>query len=225
MIMRKIVLSIFLLLSAVVYSQNNYKIKCDIFEGTILCDTLYLITNLETIPTVESMAVVGNGSYTFVGKVSASKFSNIVSVESGNIKHYGELYLEPGDINVKIGELRQTVSGTFLNDRLQQYKDSVAPIIAIYEQYAAKCTRENISQAALDEAQKVMIVTTMVRIDIAEKYIRKNYDNPVALYIMERNYQLFPPEKGRQLLSLLPEELQNTPLAIKLKTFYSSSGN
>lgn len=221
--MRKILFLLCLSVLTIAHSQNNYKIKCEVLPGTAISDTLYLITNLETIPTVESMAVVGNGTYTFVGKVSGPKYSNIVSVESGNIKHYGELYVEPGNINVKIGEHRHTVSGTFLNDRLQQYKDSVAPIVAMYEQYAAKCSRAKISQAALDEAKKVMIVTTMVRIDIAEKYIRKNHDNPVALYIMEQNYQLFPPEKGRELLSLLSFELQNTTQAIKIKSFYSSS--
>ena len=169
------------------------------------------------------MAVVKNGRFSFSGAVSEPLYSAIISFEKNTVNRRAELFIEKGIVNVKIGEQGYAIKGTFLNNRLQQYRDSIAPMIAIYDKYASKIAAGDITPAALAEAHKVMLVTSVARAEYAEKYLRKNIDNAVALCVIRENYELFSPVKGLELLSLLPLDMQEEPTAAKIKEYYKGA--
>ena len=221
--MRKILLIISLFFSVAAFAQDRYTIKGEVVDGVQSGDTLYLMSNLTAVPKVESMAVVKNGKFSFSGALTEPLYSAIISFEENRVLRRAELFIEKSIVNVKIGEQGYAVKGTFLNDRLQQYRDSIAPMIAIYDKYASKIAAGDITPAALAEAHKVMLVTSVARAEYAEKYLRKNIDNAVALCVLRENYELFSPVKGLELLSLLPLDMQEEPTAAKIKEYYKGA--
>lgn len=218
--MRKILFFICSFFFVAAVAQNRYSIVGEIVDCAENGDTLYLMSNMTDSPKVESMAIIKEGGFHFAGTVSEPQFANIVTFSNNKIERRAELFIEKGVVSVKIGEQRQTADGTFLNNRLQQYKDSILPFNLIFEKYASKVARKDITPAALEEAQKVMLITSVARAEFAEKYLRKNKDNLVALYILRNNYELFSPAKGLELLSLLPLYMQEEPTAAKIKEYY-----
>lgn len=221
--MRKILLIISLFFSVAAFAQDSYTIKGEVVDGVQSGDTLYLMSNLTAVPKVESMAVVKNGRFSFSGAVSEPLYSAIISFEKNTVNRRAELFIEKGIVNVKIGKQGYAVKGTFLNDRLQQYRDSIAPMKAIYDKYASKIAAGDITPAALAEAHKVMLVTSVARAEYAERYLRKNIDNAVALCVIRENYELFSPAKGLELLSMLPDNLADDTSLAAIKNYYKGS--
>lgn len=190
-------------------ANDNYKITVKIADGVNIGDTIYLMTLENNKPTMLAKSPKSGGGFSLSGFSDTARMCNLVSYYDNKITHNVELFVEQGDINVEIGELRNNISGTKLNNALQEFKDSIDIITALYNEYNQKSKRENISHEALKEARKVMLITSMVRRQYVEKFIKKNIDNPISLYILRNNFETIAPQDGLNIISELPSEYQN----------------
>ena len=149
---------------------------------------------------------VNNSSFSFKGECSKPRLCYIVSVVDGKVRPNAELFIEPGDISVKIGSNRSILSGTLLNTRLQEYNDSIDIIDNMFMKFYNRSKLKSLSAKAAEETNKGIQVLSVVREEYINRFIEKNIDNPVATYIISKNHESINPEKGIQFISQMPIE-------------------
>ena len=212
-------------------SKSNYTITGKIEEGVELGDTLYLVTMQGQKPTVLSKSPVEHGAFEFEGFRSEPQFCSILSFAAdGNIARNIDLFVEEGEINVTVTRKQTIVTGSNLNERLQQFRDSVDIIDELRNIYIEKKRRPDISPAAQREADKAIHTTSLLYNRYVKEFIEKNISNPVSVYILVNNYSALLPEAGLDIISRMPAEVQCDPsvsavAAIYRNMMYSAVGN
>lgn len=149
---------------------------------------------------------VKDSSFCLKGSSCEPKLCYIVSVINGKPRSKAELFVEPGDININIGNKRSILSGTFLNTRLQEYNDSILLIDQMFKGFYERRKIKTLSAAAIAEADKGMKVLSIVREEYITRFIEKNIDNPVCSYILTKNHEYLDPQKGLLYISQMPQE-------------------
>ncbi len=149
---------------------------------------------------------VKDGHFSFEGERCEPMLCYLVSVVNGKVRSNAEFFVEPGEVNVNIGAKRSTYSGTFLNTRLQEYNDSIDILNIMFMKFYQKSKVETLSEKGAEEADKGMKVISIVRSEYVARNIENNIDNPMASYILTKNYDIIAPEKGLELISAMPLE-------------------
>ena len=183
-----------------------YTVNGTVEQGINIGDSIYLqYIDQGAIYTI-GYSALRDGQFSFKGESCEPLLCYLVSVRNGKVRSNAEFFVEPGNINIKIGPKRSTLSGTFLNTRLQEYNDSIDIINAMFMNFYNKSKVKTLSQKGAEEADKGMKVVGTVRSEYVARFIEKNIDNPVAKYILTKNYDNIAPEKGLELISAMPLE-------------------
>lgn len=201
--------------------ENKYTISGNFISNVNISDSVYLqkIDNGKVI-TIDR-AVVNEGNFYLEGNCEEKILCYLISIVNGKPHVYADLFLEPGNIILNIGKnMRPELSGTILNVRLQEYKDSIDIINNMFKRYYEKSKQQNLSDNATKEAEKGMKILSIVRNDYINKFIEKNIDNQVSTYILAKNHEIIFPEKGLELISRMPfENKQDTLIKHIEQTF------
>ena len=192
--------------ACLVACNNRYTLNGTVTEGTSIGDSVYLQYIEDGRIYTLNREAVKDSSFSFKGSYSEPRLCHIVSVINGKPRSKVELFVEPGDISVIIGEKHSKVSGTFLNTRLQEYKDSIFLINQMFNNFYEKSKRKKLSVKGAEEADKGMKVLSVVREEYLARFIEKNIDNPVCNYIITKDYEYLDPEKGLKYISRMPLE-------------------
>ena len=217
---RKIVL--FVCLSAVLFAcdKNAFVVNGTVEKGVSMGDSVYLqYVDKSSVVTI-GRAAVKNGKFSIDGSIEKPRLCYLVTLLNGSPRSKAELFAEPGDIELNVGAIRPTLSGTLLNERLQEYKDSIDILDRLFVQYYEKSKIPTLSEKGAEEADKGMKVVTLVRNDYVNRFMVKNIDNVVSGYILSKNYDRLDPEKGLEYISMmLPEHKNDTLIKHFEKTF------
>ncbi len=189
--------------------NNNFTLNGKIESGVAIGDSVYLQYVEKGRPFTLAKEAVDNSSFCIKGNTEKARLCYLTTKISGKIKSKAELYVEPGKIEISLGEKRPTVSGTFLNDRLQEYKDSIDIIDHMFRHYHEKSLTPNLSAKGAEEAQKGMMVLSIARSEYVNKFLEKNLDNIVSGYILSKNHETIDPEYGARLIARMPQECKN----------------
>ena len=189
--------------------RNGYTVNGTVEKGVNIGDSVYLhyIENGHIIPL--GCEAVRDGQFKFEGSSEKPHLCYLSSIIGGKIRTSTEFYVEPGEIELFLGVKRNKISGTQLNINLQEYKDSIDILDAMFMQYYNKSKHEFLSQKAAEEADKAMKILSLVRSQYVERFLEKNIDNPVSSYILSKNIETLDPEKGARLIARMPLELKS----------------
>lgn len=202
--------------------KNNFTLNGTIEKGVDVGDSVYLQYVEKGRPFTLGKDAVKNASFNITGKSDKARLCYLTTKVSGKIKSKAELYVEPGEINIKLGELRSTVSGTFLNTRLQEYKDSIDILDNLFKRYHEKSLIPTLSEKGAEEAQKAMMVLSLARVEYVNKFLEKNLDNIVSGYILSKNYETIDPDAGVRLIARMPQECKSDTTVKHIeKTFHN----
>lgn len=217
---RKIVL--FVCLSAMLFAcdKNAFVLNGTVEKGVSMGDSVYLqYLDNGRVVTIGRAAVKG-GKFSIDGSIEKPRLCYLVTLLDGRPRSKAELFAEPGDIDLNVGAIRPTLSGTLLNERLQEYNDSIDILDRMFVQYYEKSKIPTLSVKGAEEADKGMKVVTMVRNDYVNRFMVKNIDNAVSGYILSKNYERIDPEKGLEYISMMvPENKSDTLMKHIQKTF------
>lgn len=208
--MKNIFLSVFVFIFfSCSVGDDSYSIKGTLEQGVDLGDTLYLMTATNGKPSMLGKSAVENGAFSFSGHCDTTLLCSVIALKSGRVHRNVDVFLEPGELHLHMTAQRNILSGTELNEKLQEYNDSILLLNALYDTYYKKSLTPIISDAAMDEALKVMQIATMVRNKYVDIFIERNIDNHLSAYIIKNNYTSISPERGLELISSMPEWLRN----------------
>ena len=217
---RKIVL--FVCLSAMLFAcdKNAFVLNGTVEKDVSMGDSVYLqYVDNGRVVTI-GRAAVNNGKFCIGGSIEKPRLCYLVTLLNGRPRSKAELFAEPGDIDLNVGAIRPTLSGTLLNERLQEYNDSIDILDRMFVQYYEKSKIPTLSVKGAEEADKGMKVVTMVRNDYVNRFMVKNIDNVVSGYILSKNYERIDPEKGLEYISMMvPENKSDTLMKHIQKTF------
>ena len=201
---------ILLLLSACVClaacNKCKYTVNGTVGEGVSMGDSVYLQYIEEGRVYTLARDAVKNGVFSFTGENCEPRLCYIVSIINNRPRSKAELFVEPGDININIGDKHSTLAGTFLNTRLQEYNDSIFLIEQMFKTFYEKSKRKELSVKGAEEADKGMKVLSIVRKDYLNRFLEKNIDNPLCSYILTNNYEYIDPKDGIEIISRMPQE-------------------
>ena len=187
-------------------SRCEYTVNGTLRDGVNIGDTVYLQYIEKGRAYTLGRDVVKEGSFSFKGECCEPRLCYIVSIVNGNPRSRAELFVEPGEISINIGEKYSKLSGTFLNTRLQEYSDSIILIEEMFKGFYEKSKRNNLSVKGAEEADKGMKVLGIAREEYINRFIEKNIDNHVCAYILSKNYEFIEPKKGLQYIEKMPME-------------------
>ncbi len=189
--------------------KNSFTLSGNIEKGVAIGDSVYLQYVENGRPFTLAKEAVKNSSFCIKGSTEKPRLCYLTTKLSGRIKSKAELYAEPGEIVINLSEVRPTVSGTFLNERLQEYKDSIDILDEMFKSYHEKSLTPNLSANAAEEAQKAMMVLSIARGEYVNKFLEKNLDNIVSGYILSKNHETIDPEAGARLIARMPQECKS----------------
>lgn len=204
--MKKIFLLLLVCICVAACNRCKYTVNGTVGEGVSIGDSVYLQYIKDGAIYTIGRDAVKNGSFSFKGESSEPRLCYIVSIIENKPLSKAELFVEPGEISVAIGEKYSKLSGTFLNTRLQEYNDSINLINQMFMRFYEKSKRKNLSVKGAEEADKAMKVLSIVRKDYLTRFLEKNIDNPVCSYILTKNYEYIDPEQGLLFISRMSEE-------------------
>lgn len=190
-------------------TSNDYTIKGTVEQEVNIGDSVYLqyVENNRVVTLGRS--AVKDGGFVFSGICEKPRLCYIVSFVDKKVRSNAEVFVESGNITVNINSKRPTLSGTILNERLQEYKDSIDIINTMFVQYYDKSKYPQLSEKAAEEADKGMKVLGLVRNEYVNRFLEKNIDNSVCAYILTKNYETIEPETGIDIISRMPFEIKN----------------
>ena len=202
--------------------RSNFTLSGTIEQGVECGDSVHLQYIENGRPYKVAGDAVKNGTFTINGYIDRGRLCYLTTIVNNKIKSKAELYVEPGDIELNINALRSVVSGTFLNTRLQEYRDSIDILDSMFKRYYSRNIDETLSQKAIEEAEKAMKVLSVAREEYITRFLEKNIDNPVSNYILSKNYDLIDPEKGARFIARMPLENKSDTLVRHIeRTFHN----
>ena len=190
-------------------SNNNFTLNGVTEKGVQMGDSVYLQYIENGRPFTLAKDAVRDTLFSIKGYTDKARLCYLTTKISGRIKSKAELYVEPGEIDIRLNESRPIVSGTFLNTRLQEYKDSIDIIDAMFKRYREKSLIPNLSEKGAEEAQKGMMVLSLTRSEYVNKFLEKNIDNMVSGYILTKNHGTIDPEAGARFIARMPLECKS----------------
>ena len=148
-----------------------YTVTGTVDEGVNIGDSVYLqYVNGGRVYTL-GHEPVKDGKFSFKGESCEPLVCYIVSNVNGKMRSNAELFVEPGEINIKIGSKRSILSGTFLNTRLQEYNDSIDILNNMFLGFYEKSKGKSLSVKAAEEADKGMKVLSIARNEYIHLFI------------------------------------------------------
>ena len=204
--MNRVLLTLSLFACIVACSDKcAFTVNGTVEQGINIGDTVYLqYIDKGMIHTLGQTTVKG-GKFTFTGERCEPVVCYVVSKINGKVRSNAEFFVEPGEINVNIGR-RTILTGTPLNNRLQEYNDSIDILDTMFKGFYDKSKVKTLSVKAAEEADKGMKVLSIVRKEYINRFMEKNIDTPVCTYILTKNHELIEPEEGIEIISRMPLE-------------------
>ncbi len=224
--MKKIIFSIIIAaFFAACGNKNNLQIVGTVEEGLANGDTLHLVCirpdgSLQNI----TSGVVQRSTFELQGTIEAPVICNIVKYNTeGNVERNIDVVADGSPLSVVVLRDYARVSGSPLNDELQRYNDSVSLMKRLYQRYYdKKAQNPNLSEKAVDEAEKVMAVTAMHSRNIVYRAIDRNIDNIVGLHIIKTNFNILEPHEALRFIEKLPVAHKSDYLISYMHRYYTS---
>lgn len=177
--MNKILL---LLLTAISLAScgDSFKIKGSTDISPIDGQKLYLKTLVNNEPTIIDSCEVIHGSFSFKGNVDTTKLAAIYIGEEEIV----QLILENTNINININQQEISVTGTALNDTLNNFFKSMSSFSYKAEELNSKRNEAIMDGKDLDSADSTLMLGLLEldnkRQGVITDYIKKNYDNIIG---------------------------------------------
>ncbi len=221
--MNKIFYAIITLL-AITSCANNYNIQGTSNVSTLDGRMLYLkILKNNEFKNIDSCDVV-HGQFHFCGNLDSVKMANIFMDDEAVLP----LVLESGDINVKLDDVQQVVSGTPLNDKLfkffkkyQQLQNQQMELVHKHDQAIMNGNDMNVVTQKLNQEaanladQEDKLVTS---------FVTENFDNVLGpgvffMVTMRNQYPMLSPWI-EDIMSKATEHFKNDPY---VKDYYQKA--
>lgn len=204
-------------------NKENLHIAGSVKDGFANGDTLYLVS-INPDGTVQNLAscVVADGAFDMRATVDAPMLCNIVAYnKQGRVRRSIDLVADSSDVAVTVLRDYARVSGSALNDELQNYKDSTTLVKRLYQRYHDKKAQStDLSKEAVDEADRVMETTAVRHRNIVYRAIERNIDNVVGLHIIKTNFNIIEPNEGLRFIDLLPAAHKNDYMIKYMQKYY-----
>lgn len=167
----------FLAVAALASCGNSYDITGTSNVSMMDGQKLYLkVPKDDKMENVDSCDVV-HGEFSFAGRVDSTSWGTIFMDDQGVLP----VVLESGDITIKINDTQNTLGGTPLNDRLNQFLLSFDQIMNDAQALSSRHSQYIMDGMSEEEAnQRVAIASDKIdqRIDdLVMKYVCDNFDN------------------------------------------------
>ena len=181
--MNKVLLYAIMSLLAFTSCANSFHITGTTSVSTLDGQKLYLKVVKDTaLKDLDSCDVV-HGQFQFAGTIDSVRVANIILDDNNSLP----VVLESGDIDVKIDNTQETVSGTPLNDKLNKFRikfnqllSQSADLVHKHDQAIMNGRNMNVVNAQL-AAENARINERMDK--LVTSFVSDNFDNVLGPYI------------------------------------------
>lgn len=179
-------------------------------------------------PNVLDTATVVNGSFTFKGDALNPSLKMVVfEKKQGERAPKSILFLaEPGTIDVSLDSTVTTIKGTAKNDAYQVFIGKMRATQDkkrdLYKEYQANAGKDKDLEAAIDKQYDEVEAQEQETIF---DYIHSNLDNPIGIYLFQRNGSMLKPDKIKTLLSALPADKKGYESVSRLDSYVKALDN
>lgn len=207
-------------------SNNSISVTGNVGDAFAGCDSVFLV-NIQADGSVNTIAssALEKGTFKLQGTLNNTPaICNIVTYnKQGRVNNNIDIIAEGEPLTVtKVAE-RIRVAGSLLNDKLQEYNDSLLLVKTLYRRYYdKKMHTPTLSEKAVDEADKVMEVTALYHRNIVYRAIERNIDNPLGLHIIKMNFNIIEPDMGLKFIESLPVAHQKDYLISYMYKYYNA---
>lgn len=173
-------------------------------------------------------ALITNGKFSFNGIAERMAILSLdfTKLDGEKMAKSVLLVAEPGEINVLIDSTSSTIKGTAKNDEYQTFITEMRNFQekkkVLYNQY-----RENDGK---DKELEEQLDTQYENIDKEEKevvynFIKANINEPLGIYLFQRNGSMLESDKTKWLLATLPDEKREYESIKKLDSYVKAIEN
>lgn len=211
-----IILSLLLLVSCTEKADYNVCVTGTVKGGVEDGDSIYLMQpDDNNVFRIKGRTVVLGGSFVLTGKVSLPSICDVVTTtDDGRVGRKMKFIAEGGDVTMSILPDYYRVSGSPLNDALQQYRDSMEIASKLYNRYYSKKTETpTLSQKGVEEADNVMAIASYQYRKVLYNAIEKNNDNILAAHLIKENVDIIEPSRGLSFIKKLSPEYKDNVVA------------
>lgn len=206
--------------------EHNLRVSGTVEAGLADGDSIYIV-NIALNGSVQTLAssVVQNGSFELEAMAELPAVCYIVTYnKQGMVQRNIDIIADGSPLNVRVLENYARVTGSPLNDELQNYKDSVEVVKTLYKQYYKKKElNPTLSEKAKEEADKVMQVTALSHSNIVCSTIERNIDNIVGYHVLKNNFDILDAARGAYFIERLPEQYKSDYLITYMSKFYKAN--
>ncbi|MBO4849281.1 MAG: AhpC/TSA family protein [Prevotella sp.] len=217
---RPTLLILFTALLALSCSQSfDYRITGKV-DGLPQVKKIYLISDMEDGVPFDSL-LVKDGAFEYAGHADSVTFCFI-----GNLKDsvaLMPLFLEEGDISIVVsGEpMKSKVSGTHLNDELQQlnaaglkYQEEIQSLVSRIGEDATEEQKAEVERKAMDSMSKLATMFYQTA--------EKNIDNELGFFLVT-NPAMLNEEQVLTLVNKMPRKMRSRPLVVEMEKYIKES--
>lgn len=188
---------VFLLILAGCQTGRSYMIKGHLPDATSNGEWIYLVPLENASKERVDSFMIANGAFQFEGSIESPEIYIIRTKPILRLTLQELLIVkEPGELIVKIGR-NSSVSGTALNDSLQQWKEKKMMADYLNEELMQKFKIAGIAEQALI-IQKSDSLNSQI-IDSHFNFVRNNKDNVVGQFVQKIVAGSFSPEQKKKL--------------------------
>ncbi|MGL4518480.1 MAG: redoxin domain-containing protein [Phocaeicola sp.] len=182
-------------------SEPSYRVK-GTTENIENGDTIYLQEYKGGVMTKLDSTVVQEGSFFFIGRQD-SAVNRYITYTKGNKRYFTDLFLENGNIDVKLGEKSQ-VSGTPNNKIYSEIKGVFTDLQAsIKEEYQLIKSNDSLSEEDREKAMSLVEERNNAGMKVIFELLKKNMTNPVGVYLLPQYASAFDTKEQKELLELV----------------------
>lgn len=196
--------------------SDNVRVTGTVEGGLENGDSIFLMSpNKQKGADILSKSIVENGAFELSGNVELPAVCNVVTfTPQGRLARKMDFIAEGGDVEIKVLPGYYRVSGTSLNDAMQQVRDSMEIASRIYKRYYnKKAVSPNLSEMGRKEADDAMAIASYQYKGILYRCIESNIDNILAAYLIKNNIDVIEPAKGLQFIRELPAACKDNVIA------------
>lgn len=203
---------------------NSFHISGTTNVSTLDGQKLYLKVFKDTaLKNVDSCDVI-HGQFQFAGNTDSVRVANIMLDDNSSVP----VVLESGDIQVKIDNTQESVTGTPLNDRLSKFRTTFTQLLnqsadLVHQHDQAIMNGSNMAAVNASLAQKDAEINDKID-KLVTSFVTDNFDNVLGPYVFV-NFYMNSSESSmldawvEDIMSKATDKFKNDPL---VKEFYAA---
>ena len=187
-------------------NSNNVRVDGTIHSGISNGDSIFLIANTPSGDReIVDRAIVSSGEFNLQARVELPAICSVVTfTPAASTKTKHDFIAEGSPVAMQISSDRVVVTGSPLNDELQNFNDSLLLVKKVYSRYYEK-RKDSValSQMGKKEAEDIMAITAQYSKNVLYNVIERNNDNLLAVYLIKNYYSIIEPADGLRFINAL----------------------